>query len=93
MCRANQFAACFFNIFYRHTVIKKPSEQPNSAATVKATASDAGAAQPQAQINPIDLVERRRFRRPLPLPEVLEGDGSQDDWDTWVRLTEGQAKP
>ncbi|WP_143541541.1 hypothetical protein [Rhodoferax fermentans] len=35
--------------------------------------------------NPADtaLPERRRFPRPMPIPEVIE-----HDWDVWVNLTE-----
>lgn len=74
-------------------MIKKLFEQPASAVPVNAAAPDAKAPQPETKIIPTDLLERRRFLRPLPLPEVREGDGSQDDWDTWVKLTQEQGKP
>lgn len=31
------------------------------------------------------MEERRRVWRPLPLPQVIEGSGSEEDWETWLR--------
>jgi hypothetical protein len=33
---------------------------------------------------PETLKERRNIPRPLPTPEVIEGDGGHTDWDVWT---------
>jgi hypothetical protein len=45
-------------------------------------------------INPQDadstgiLKERRRIPRPLPTPQMIEGDGGETDWALWLAATE-----
>jgi hypothetical protein len=37
--------------------------------------------------------ERRQMGRPLPLPEVTEGKGSESEWALWEVLTHQQVEP
>lgn len=42
---------------------------------------------------PEEFVERRRVPRPLPVPEVIEGNGGDTDWALWedvVRMQKAQ---
>lgn len=40
----------------------------------------------------VEIKERRRISRPLPVPEVHEGNGSDADWALWSELTQEQSK-
>ena len=40
----------------------------------------------------VEIKERRRIPRPLPIPEVHEGNGSDTEWDLWLELTQEQSK-
>jgi hypothetical protein len=42
---------------------------------------------------PDSVRERRRFPRPMPLPEVIEGNGGETDWALWEEAKQGQTKP
>ncbi len=57
--------------------------------TIKAHPTGEVNATPVAK--PAEMIERRRFTRSLPVLDILEGDGSDADWDTWVKLSQGQA--
>jgi hypothetical protein len=49
---------------------------------------------PAAQGEPSDSVrERRRFPRPMPLPEVIEGNGGETDWALWEAAKQLPIKP
>jgi hypothetical protein len=37
--------------------------------------------------------ERRRYPRPMPLPDVIEGDGGETDWALWEDAKQEQTKP
>ncbi len=37
--------------------------------------------------------ERRRYPRPMPLPDVIEGDGGETDWALWEEAKQEQTKP
>jgi hypothetical protein len=61
--------------------LKRQKQPPSSAAPVSPAGSP-GASRPASSAT---FVERRRFPRPLPLPEVIE-----HDWDVWVNETQGK---
>jgi hypothetical protein len=75
--------------------------KPHSAFTVKTTMKIAKPAKPAAGSSPgtdaaakdekpqsadLGLAERRRFIRPLPVPDVVESDGDSD-WATFQALS------
>jgi hypothetical protein len=39
------------------------------------------------------LMERRQLPRPLPRPEVIEGNGGDADWALWDEAKKEQVKP
>lgn len=56
--------------------VKPQDSEPTQPADIEPPA------QPAASVPSVDMGERRRFPRPLPLPEVFEGNGDTD-WSLW----------
>ena len=48
------------------------------------------AATPGRDEAPVTMKERRRVPRPLPVPDVVEGNGGETDWGLWTELSQDQ---
>jgi hypothetical protein len=72
-------------------MLKFLSKLKASSAPAKVVRPAKPAEQPESP-SEATLPERRRFTRPLPTPEVHEGDGCNADWNLWVELSKQHFK-
>lgn len=74
----------FVNMFKFFKRSKPSAVKPAPASTQTAT--------PMVAEHSSGMKERRRFARPLPHPEVVEGNGGETDWGLWEDAKRGQVK-
>lgn len=81
--------------FFKRSAAKTvtaPAEPVKPQDSEPTKPADREPAKPVTRVPSIDTDERRRFPRPLPLPEVVEGNGDTD-WSLWeesVSLQKGK---
>jgi hypothetical protein len=71
--------------FFKRSAAKTvtaPAESVPPQDSEPTTPADLEPAKPVVRVPANDTDERRRFPRPLPLPEVVEGNGDTD-WSLW----------
>lgn len=67
---------------------RQQAQEPLAAAAEPAEPESVQAHQPVPEVAPEELLERRRFPRPIPTPQVTECDEAQawEIWSQWSNL-------
>ena len=71
--------------FFKRSAAKTvttPAEPAKPESSEPTQPADLEPAKPATRVPSANTNERRRFPRPLPLPEVFEGNGDTD-WSLW----------
>lgn len=68
--------------FFKNSAAKAAATQAKPADAGPTQPTDLEPAKPIARVPSVNTKERRRFPRPLPLPEVVEGN-EDADWSLW----------